>query len=1395
MPGLGMGGGGAMYAPRISPFDSSLMFVACDMRGLYRSADGGRNWTMLDTRAVQGSNRFSVAFDPTTDGHLVGVHPVRGLMESSSAGLSWSAFSPALPQNTPVTAAGFSPDATPRLLVGTTQGVLRLAAGQWVRDQPNPAGQLHQVPTPLGDVGVHDNEVIGIAFVRDPATGQTVDLVATVNEVYAWDGQAWVPFGPATAARSVGPYIGIPDGSNYIASRVRGLAAASDGSRYVVYVSIHTKANDLSTDGGVYRLEKTASGTPAWTRDVTGLNVTPGVNETGTDAPRYEHLAVARGALDRPYVTVFNTTFVPNVYRRGGSGSWEGVYRGFPARTDSNVEAGWFEYQPPNGLDWGFGGPAKGFTVDPNDPEHSVYTNNAAVYVTTNGGGPPSSTADDWRQSYTRRVSGDPRTRPNFWQSTGLDVTSTWDYLIHPASPSVHLLCCTDIGLARSVDGGASWSSVAHADVGGARTQWNNFYEIAVDAGGGTWAAVSNHHDIPHDTQLALAPKAGAVLFSSDEGATWQKTAASGLPAGPVVSIVHRGGTLYAAVWGRGVYQAQAASGATWTAVGSGLPSNPFCHRLRFDAGGRLHCAVAGDRRTSPLRAGGLYRLNAQGQWELMTQGLATLIAPGTVAPMDFDFAPGTSDVYLCTADISGGQGGGGAYKLDGATQMWSELPIPYPRSVYWPTVTAFKPHFMGGGLYVTTISHGTWYSPNETDWFEHKALAFLGPQRMVPVGNPAAGDASVTVTTFGGAAWRLKRRAYFIANRSELSAHEVSAAPGGVVPEALYLVVDGFMARELGLTGMSAPTLTLRNRQTQQPPTQLALVNGGAIGGALTDEVQRYTFKWDLEFTGAADFAPGADNWIDVTVSVGGLTATTAIKLFHNPNPFMLDGPTPWLSHDLRTFSVVSGRPPPPGAPAFNGSTVADALGYLGTLLTQYNSASNANHPFDELPSGYGDAPLALADRAGGSAVFNFAVARVRFEPPTSATSDLLRVFFRSFKTQSASLAYQPATSYRTGSDGAGDPLPLLGLSPANEVVSVPYFDTARVDTTAAPLTTQPAPSSYQLPSGQTGEQWRFFGALLDFNQPAPRFPPSVPAGAPDGPWPSGAVSLRDLVRGQHQCLAAEISYPPDPIAPGATPESSENLAQRNLAISEAANPGSPATRTVHHTFEVRQTRPRRRTDRGQEPAWGSPDELMILWRRLPAGSRATLYMNAADTAEVVAQLRPAASGITPVDARTLELDTTQVAFVPLPRSTRTLPALLTIELPPVVRAGQRYGAVVHQVSGRTHAVLGTFELSIPVTKAPAILPRERQTLDTLRRVREAMVATADAVGEPDPWERVFARYLEQTERRVRAFEGDAGTGDGGEPGGGDRGLGCLVAAVGLALILLVVVLVLLLS
>lgn len=63
---IGIGGGGALFVPAISPFDEKLIMVAADMGGLYISSDAGSNW---DRKNLHGTV-MSTCFDPNRENVL-----------------------------------------------------------------------------------------------------------------------------------------------------------------------------------------------------------------------------------------------------------------------------------------------------------------------------------------------------------------------------------------------------------------------------------------------------------------------------------------------------------------------------------------------------------------------------------------------------------------------------------------------------------------------------------------------------------------------------------------------------------------------------------------------------------------------------------------------------------------------------------------------------------------------------------------------------------------------------------------------------------------------------------------------------------------------------------------------------------------------------------------------------------------------------------------------------------------------------------------------------------------------------------------------------------------------------------------------------------------------------
>src|SRR5450755_4072301 len=86
---FGLGGGGAMYVPVVSPHNPFLRFVACDFGGLYRSVDAGANWDLLDRHSMHGNTLCPVVFDPVDQNAIYAYSDERGLRRSPDRGDSW----------------------------------------------------------------------------------------------------------------------------------------------------------------------------------------------------------------------------------------------------------------------------------------------------------------------------------------------------------------------------------------------------------------------------------------------------------------------------------------------------------------------------------------------------------------------------------------------------------------------------------------------------------------------------------------------------------------------------------------------------------------------------------------------------------------------------------------------------------------------------------------------------------------------------------------------------------------------------------------------------------------------------------------------------------------------------------------------------------------------------------------------------------------------------------------------------------------------------------------------------------------------------------------------------------------------------------------------------------
>jgi len=717
---VGLGGGGGMFAPAISPHDQNLMFVNCDMGGFYRTTDGGKSWRMVDFRMLQSNTRAKPVFHPVDPN--VAYAPEAGdisdLRVTRDRGVTWQPVTKGAPWGTaPVTALGIDRVDGATLLVGAGgRAYLSKDGGATWKDCEGPRGDM-----------------VAFHAVKRAAGSSGVLFAASAEGIWRSDdgGATWKEKAAGLPWRDI-----------------RSFAAGDDASsgKTVLFVTIPSKAVGGKFAGGVYRSDDLGQ---SWRSSMgDGLNIRLGrIDEWGSgDIAEYRWLAMSANQTQIVYVTALGTGYYPpyhdTVYVSRDSGkTWRYCLNGDLRFKDRNIELGWYTYD----VMW-----------DPGDHAIAVCDANSdlaihvggKLYLTDNGG-------ISWRQAYTERAGGQGAPgKGQRWQSIGLEVTTTWDYVIDPHESNRHYICYTDIGFARSTDAGKTWTWS-----GGGGAWRNTCYMIACDGDrpGVIYGAWSTVHDIPHATHTTPESRRGpgGVCLSRDYGETWEPISKD-LPSAPVTSIVldptspPDARVLYVTSIGYGVYRS-ADSGVHWTrkSNGLGVHGNMETYLVKRYHDGTLYCSITSARHESEFSTAdtGLY---------VSTDGAETwrkMSAPAEVGwPCGFDVDPTDKRVaYMCASNW-GPCRSGGLYKTTDAGRTWKRIFDAASSAYEGRGLESFFVRVKDDDsriVYYSTGTQGLMYSADGgATWKPFRGLPFASIHRVT---FDSLNPGMIYVTTFGG--------------------------------------------------------------------------------------------------------------------------------------------------------------------------------------------------------------------------------------------------------------------------------------------------------------------------------------------------------------------------------------------------------------------------------------------------------------------------------------------------------------------------------------------------------------------------------------------------------------------------------------------------------------------
>ncbi len=638
----------------------------------------------------------------------------------------------------------------------------------------------------------------------------------------------------------------------------------------------------------------------------------------------------------------------------------------------------------------------------------------------------------------------------------------------------------------------------------------------------------------------------------------------------------------------------------------------------------------------------------------------------------------------------------------------------------------------------------------------------------------------------------RTAKDSFFIIQRSTFGEDEVNGlllqSPGAAfVPDAFWVVVEGFSAADLGINAGNQGNPPIKPIIAFSPHVSGMTAHCTGVvpeDTSLPAAFQRFRFAFEIVFTDSSGFAfPTNTEIVTLTSSLTALGVTLnsfgQIELIKQANPYITNGATSWLSIDLRVFQIKSGDSKF-GEPMTGSDAPTFIQNVMNRLTTGGGIAGGQSFEFN-LPTNEDTSAIQLSPTdADGNAVYNFALARVRLTG-VSTVAQSVRVFFRLFQASSTATYFDTNTTYRRSSDGisGGRTIPLAGIQ-NNEYVTIPCFAEARIDSSSISMATQNDNSNKKdiTPNAGGAEVDTFFGCWLDTNQPTIKVLPITPpsGGDPDGNFGGMALeSVQDVItRSGHQCLVAEIAFDQFTIPNNADPSTSDKLAQRNLAFGPAPNPGVDISRRVPQTFEIKASTPL------MLEAGFEGDELMIDWRHFPRGSTAQIYLPATDAKKILelANKRYNLHNLSLTDNFTLQCKADSITYLPIPVGADiNFAGLLTVDLPPTVKKGQRYNVIVRQITtaigqGKPsyskppqvganisvvdkrgfinwRRVFGAFEIVIPISTKELLLNREEHFYSILRWIQTKIPATSR-------WYPVFLRYVSQIGGRVTGFGGD---------------------------------------
>lgn len=600
---LGIGGGGMLFEPSISPFDENTMIVIPDMGGIYVSHNAGVDWKRKN---LQGAS-IKAHFDPNREGVVYAGGT--GLYRSTDNG---DTFNLIFPKEEDIIERRNSDETSMQYLLTDTD----YPTDKQVKDilvNPNNSDNIF-VLTYYGKEGiVFESKNNGESFERIFSytknnsksnlwqdynkllyKKETDTLYYSVEEgIFEFDRNE------GKCDQVYNSDLGIVDMAYFRES----------GKTYFAVIENTNQLEKFNT-----KVFYTTDFTPQTTIDISSKIVT-GLQDT-FDANGYKGVTykwkfeyIAANSVNNIYVTQNSYSdnsaypyYIAGIIRfNGESGKW--LY-GNPYKnhaTDALVEKGWIDGNIS----------AYGIALSEKAEDAILYTTLCGVYYSPD--------SEHFYQRYCHTVKEGNTTK---YFTNGIDEQTTYGVRVNPFNKENILLLNTDLGLIRSEDNGATWSRV----LTGIKSAWTNTVydaEFDIRKENVVYSLWSGRHDMPYAPGNETN-RAGGFAISEDAGKTWNSSYSTGLPetAIPVkMSLVYpQNGddvTIYVATMNHGFFVSYD-SGKTFTEINEGIERVSYNQIFAEDIeakDGRVFGCTAKSTFNGQVQAGEVFELK-NNRWE-----------------------------------------------------------------------------------------------------------------------------------------------------------------------------------------------------------------------------------------------------------------------------------------------------------------------------------------------------------------------------------------------------------------------------------------------------------------------------------------------------------------------------------------------------------------------------------------------------------------------------------------------------------------------------------------------------------------------------------------------------------------------------------------------------------